>query len=374
MKVTFGSDSNYPEGTVWKLVEQCAGEELYEAEIDNSDNEFPYAFTACIPRSTYTFGLYDGNGDEIDSSALSVTVNYDGKGDLDIGSSGSFNFGESDFTCAPTSAPTALVCGDDEVVFELALALEDVGDSRSLLWTLDYECSGERLLREIVLHLDFKSSYYHSSCVPKGTYTCELIRLDSFSNDSIDAIATYDGRDYILTTSDNFFDYSYSAVLGEEQGDVTCAPTPAPMPLQCGDGEATFEVFIDFKIFQTMRSRIYWTLSDECTGDQVYTKSYDILEYILETERFSMCISRRGSYVFDLVDLNGEYLDLDPTAELATIKVNYDGGEYELEVGGNYGPSTQTTFGGNCSPTSGVSAQATPSFPSLLFFSLLLLF
>ena len=87
-----------------------------------------------------------------------------------------------------------------------------------------------------------------------------------------------------------------------------------------------------------------------------------------------MCISRRGSYVFDLVDLNGEYLDLDPTAELATIKVNYDGGEYELEVGGNYGPSTQTTFGGNCSPTSGVSAQATPSFPSLLFFSLFLLF
>ena len=111
----------------------------------------------------------------------------------------------------------------------------------------------------------------------------------------------------------------------------TIAPTLAPT-LVCDDNETSFEVDI---IFDSYSDEISWELFT-CTGMLVFDQSYTYNE---ETASYAACVPR-GNYLFVLSDSYGDGL-YDP----GSVTVNYDGGEAELYLNGNFGSSTGGTFG-----------------------------
>ncbi len=138
---------------------------------------------------------------------------------------------------------------------------------------------------------------------------------------------------------------------------LTKPPTMAPTPLVCSDDEATFEVDIAFDNYSSETS---WVLVNECTGEQVITQEY---EYGETSDLYSACIPRGERYIFEVSDSANDGLCCGPDG--GTITVNYDGGEYELEVEdfeeNNFGSSASATFGASTCATNFPTTSPSPT-------------
>jgi hypothetical protein len=355
--------------TSWVLENECTGEQVITQAYNYGETSDLYS--ACIPRGErYTFVVSDWDdyyGDGPNSGGT-ITVNYDGgEYELEVEtnekeSSASATFGASTATCAPTMAPTPLVCSDDEATFEVDITFDD--HSEDISWVLENECTGEQVITEAY---DYgETSDLYSACIPRGErYT--FVVFDYFvldgPNSGVTITVNYDGGEqYELEIEDNgenSFRSSASATLGAST--TTCAPTMAPTPLVCSDDEASFEVDITF---DDHSNEISWVLENECTGEQVITEAYDYGE---TSDLYSACIPR-GGYIFEIFDSAGDGLNSgsDGPNSGGTITVNYDGGEYELEVEdnreNNFGSSASATIGAStCSPTTSPSPTMAPS-------------
>ena len=138
---------------------------------------------------------------------------------------------------------------------------------------------------------------------------------------------------------------------------LTKPPTMAPTPLVCSDDEATFEVDIAFDYYSYETS---WVLVNECTGEQVITQEYSSGE---TSDLYSACIPRGERYIFEVSDSANNGLCCGPDG--GTITVNYDGGEYELEVEdfgeNNFGSSASATFGASTCATNFPTTSPSPT-------------
>ncbi len=213
--------------------------------------------------------------------------------------------------------------------------------SDEISWVLQDSCSGEQLLES---RYDFgETSDFLHVCIPRSQYVFEL--SDSYG-DGLglpppgNVTVNYDGGVYELDTGGDFGYYTNATF-----GYATCSPTMAPTALLCNDDEATFEVAIDFDYYS---HEISWVLQDSCSGEQLLENQY---AFGKTSDFLHVCIPR-SQYVFELSDSFGDGLGFPHPG--GNVTVNYDGGDYELDIGGDFGSSAKSFFGDNnitCSPT-----------------------
>ena len=116
----------------------------------------------------------------------------------------------------------------------------------------------------------------------------------------------------------------------------------------CAEDEAKFEVVFALNNYSEQTS---WKLIDECTGKVVHAQeAYSNNDS--ESDLFITCIPR-GTYMFGLSDSNGDGLT---SSAGGSVTVNYDGGEFEVQIEGEeIGSFVNATFGDegatSCAPT-----------------------
>ena len=323
----------------WELSNACSGEII---ALGAFNNDWPKQFISCVPRGQYRFNL-EWSGVYYPNDF--VSVNYDG-GEKEVQVEGedigSFTSAEFGIGCPPTMAPTEMVCDDNETSFEVDIIFDSYSDEIS--WEL-FTCTGMLVFDQSYAYNEETASY--AACVPRGNYL--FVLSDSYGDGLSDpgsvVTVNYDGGEAELYLYGNFGS-STSGTFGDGDG-VACtfAPTMAPTlaptiaptlapTLVCDDNETSFEVDI---IFDSHSDEISWELFT-CTGMLVVLdQSY--YAYNEETASYAACVPR-GNYIFVLSDSYGDGLS-DP----GSVTVNYDGGEAELYLNGNFGSSTGGTFG-----------------------------